>query len=396
MAFNQLITRNSDISFQYKAYQQNIPFTSYTTYDSQIGGEGIFFSILNKIIPLSPNKKLKIFHIYNALLAALVIALACLWFYREIGLPAGVFALISIIFSTLMISFAKNLEWSTWAFFLPLLLMMFYLKRYGLPSKQKYFSFGALVAAVVLIKSIFNGYEFITTTLIMMVVPFIFYSFMNKITWRTFLNLSLVITISTGLAILLSFIILSVQIAFAEGTIQNGINHIIYVLLKRTYGDPESFPKVFRASLRANPLNVLQTYLQAIYCDFHNFISNKSFLSPLSTIQIRYWHLIVIFAIITFLLVFFKDKDNSKGHKILSLVVATWFSILAPLSWFIIFKGHAYIHTPMDPIVWQMPFTIFGFSLCGVCAQRFLGKLIRQFNFGKRGNTINQKVQEIL
>ena len=38
------------------------------------------------------------------------------------------------------------------------------------------------------------------------------------------------------------------------------------------------------------------------------------------------------------------------------LVLATWFSILAPFSWYIIFKAHSFIHMHMNFIVWQMPF----------------------------------------
>jgi hypothetical protein len=45
------------------------------------------------------------------------------------------------------------------------------------------------------------------------------------------------------------------------------------------------------------------------------------------------------------------------------------FSILAPLSWLIIFKAHSYVHTFMNNIVWQMPFTIYGFAVCGLVIQ---------------------------
>jgi len=49
----------------------------------------------------------------------------------------------------------------------------------------------------------------------------------------------------------------------------------------------------------------------------------------------------------------------------LALAAMTWVSILAPLSWFIIFKGHAYAHTHMDHIVWYMPFMLLGAALTG-------------------------------
>jgi len=52
-------------------------------------------------------------------------------------------------------------------------------------------------------------------------------------------------------------------------------------------------------------------------------------------------------------------------NKLTALSLALWFSLLAPLSWMVIFKGHSYIHTHMNFITWHMPFTILGFGLMG-------------------------------
>jgi hypothetical protein len=54
-----------------------------------------------------------------------------------------------------------------------------------------------------------------------------------------------------------------------------------------------------------------------------------------------------------------------------ALLAATWFSLLAPLSWFVLFKAHSYIHTQINFILWQMPFTIFGFAFCGLVFGNF-------------------------
>ena len=59
-------------------------------------------------------------------------------------------------------------------------------------------------------------------------------------------------------------------------------------------------------------------------------------------------------------------KIYQNHRKLSALSIATWFSILAPLSWFVIFKGHSYIHTHMNYITWHMPFTLLGFALFGL------------------------------
>ena len=54
------------------------------------------------------------------------------------------------------------------------------------------------------------------------------------------------------------------------------------------------------------------------------------------------------------------EELRARGQK-----GVTWLSILSPITWFILFKGQAYIHTHTNYLAWHMPFTFFGFALCG-------------------------------
>ena len=310
-------------TFQYKAYLNKIPFGIYSTYKSQIGAQGFFFSALDRIIPFSPYKKLKLFHIFTSLLSSLALSLIGLWFYLEFGALTGIFVLFSAAISQWLVIFSKNLFWSTWAFFLPMILVMFYLRRYGLSGKNRYVSFGGLVFFAVFIKCLFNGYEYITTALVMMVVPFIYYCVLEKTTWRKFINYSIPIILSSLAALLLSFIILSAQIAIAEGSFMSGINHIIYSFEKRTFGDPSSMPKIYAESLNSNLLAVIKTYFQASFFDFRKIIPSGSILSSLSTTRIRFWHLTVFFGILSLLLLFLRKRVPPIDHKMIALLSAT-------------------------------------------------------------------------
>jgi hypothetical protein len=84
-------------------------------------------------------------------------------------------------------------------------------------------------------------------------------------------------------------------------------------------------------------------------------------------------------------LFFLRKRLGSEREKqcSIALIIATWFSILAPLSWFVIFKAHSYIHTHMNYIVWQMPFTLLGFAVCGLVVKIFCSDL---FHITKRCN----------
>ena len=106
-------------SNQYIAYTNGYPFGAYTVYSSQIGGQGMLFSILDQLITLSPQKKLRLFHTLAALFSAIMLTAIILWFYLEFGMTVALFVLTSAVFSQWLVVFGRNLFWSLWAFYLP-------------------------------------------------------------------------------------------------------------------------------------------------------------------------------------------------------------------------------------------------------------------------------------
>jgi hypothetical protein len=369
------------INIQYSAYGNGDLFRQFYPYESQIGAQGMLFGLLDKFLPQAPRLKLSLFHGIDSLLLAIILSLIVVWFYWEFGLWAGVFVLASALFSQFLAVFGRNLYWSTWSYYLPLVMVAFYLRRLRIPPSRQFLSFGALIYSAVLIKSLFSGDEYITATLVMMMVPFVFYCVLDRAGLRKFLIGSLTAVISSGLAILSSFVILCIQVATVEGSFQKGIDHIVYVFQKRSYADYRDFPAVYANSLKAGPGEVLVKYLNSAYFDFTTFFSRGAASISGSDLVIRYWVLILVFGLMTLVLILLfsrKKMDSDTQRKNLALVSSTWFSILAPFSWLIIFKAHAYIHLALDPIVWQMPFTLYGFAVCGLVIETVLTPLVHQ------------------
>jgi hypothetical protein len=375
-----LLQYTNDPSFQYLSYYNGTKFESFLPYESQIGGQGMFFSLLDKIMPLPYRLKLGSFHAFTALLSTIALTVIILWFYLEFGSSVGLTLFISTVFSPWLVVFGKNLWFSLWAFFLPMIVMMYFLRKFKLSTNRQLLLFGLLVFLGILAKCIFNGYEYITTTLIMTVVPFIFYSISNRVSFRKFLIGSLTAAFSSLMAILMSFIILCIQIASVEGSFQKGIDHILFSLEKRSYADVNYLPAEYAASLNANPVEVVSTYLNGTFMDFNNYLPTLNSNLSRNFFRIRYWYLIILFGIMSALVILTKSRkrltDEERRRKN-ALVAATWFSILAPLSWFIIFKAHSYIHTQMNFVVWQMPFTLFGFAVCGLFVKTLISNFMR-------------------
>jgi hypothetical protein len=132
------------------------------------------------------------------------------------------------------------------------------------------------------------------------------------------------------------------------------------------------------ASLQARPGGVIATYFGGSYLARPGRGDKPGPAVPGRAGALPYGPLIVSFGIASALaLAGRRWAPSGQRPRITPLVVATWVSILAPLSWFFVFKSHSYIHTHINFVVWQMPFTLFGFATWGVVASLAWSRLAR-------------------
>ena len=356
---------SNQIDNQYAAYLNRGSFDKFSPYMSQPGGQGIIFSLLDRLIPLSPRIKLWSFYVLTALLSAIALTAIVSWFYEEFGGWVAIFVISSAVLSQWLMVFGKNLWWSLWAFYLPMIVVLYLLKRHRVPSNRQFIKFGILIFISVFIKCFINGFEYITTTLVMMVTPCIYYAVLDKWSRHQYMKWTLAVVGGSSVAIFLSLTLLCFQIGAAKQGFMDGVAHVIYSFGKRTHGEAQGFPEVYAASLDAGTIGVVVTYVNGIFFDLNNYLSTANSFVSNFLLKIRYYYLIVLFIVMSALLLWRGNAE--RRHHYIALICTTWFSILAPLSWFVIFKAHSYIHTHMSFLLWQMPFTFFGFAVLG-CA----------------------------
>ena len=364
---------------QYQAFLNGLTFSEYFPYLSQPGGQGMLFGFLDAVVPLSPQAALRLFYALTCLLSALALTLVILWFYLEFGLTVAAFALASGVLSQWLVMFGRNLWWSIWGFYLPMIAVQYFLRRQREPTHRHSISLGVVVFLSVLAKCFVNGYEYLTTTLVMMVVPLVYYAVLDRWGMRRLGAGLLIAVVSSILAVVVSASILCVQIASVQGSLWDGVYHILYSLGKRTYADVSDFPAEYTASLEASVIDVILPYLKGLFINLNNYVHTSSPIVSRFLLRIRYAYLIAVFLAASGLVWRqAKASPSAQQRSSMALVAATWFSILAPLSWFVIFKAHSSIHTHMNFIVWQMPFTLFGFAVLGLLARGIARDLIRR------------------
>ena len=352
----------ADYQNQYEVYLQGLSFKTYWQKESHPGFQGLFFSILDRLSPFTPLNNFRLFRMFTSGLFALTLAGLVLWFYGETGWLSALFVLLSILTSQWMTVFGRNLFFVSGFFYLPMLVLLFQLQREKAGHKLSYAQLFGLVFAFILLKCMFNGYDFILPTLGMVASPLLFYGVLEKWNRDLFIKRFVIVVIAALTAIFFSFVVLSLQLAHSIGGFQDGINAIIKTINIRTIASDQSLPTFDVNVARASYWSILKIYLSESY-----------FLN----LQVPYFAIMIGFAVFSLVYVTLVRSRSAPNRSLRgdALLATTWLSLLSPLSWYIIFKSVSYYHTHMNYLPWHMPFTLFGFGLCGYIIETIFSQL---------------------
>lgn len=339
-----------DYDHQYDVYLSYGEFDSYFIYKSQSGMQATFFSILDSVSPLSSSRNLRIFRAITALISAVVISGLIVWFFLEFGWITALTVLVTTLASMWVTYYGRNLFYSIWTYFLPMVIVLYMLRRESLGGSLKERNLNLAILCLVFFKGVFTGYDFLLPPLGMIATALIYYAI--KDSW-TFGKIARRITLTAAVSIagvLFSFLVVAAQVGAVTGNFSDGLIHLANTIGRRTVGetlDP-SQSGIFELAGAEELWQVLDALL------------HKSAIM----VGIKYIHLIYFFLAVTvlFLLMFWLRKAKRTD---IALVATAWISILSPLSWIVLFKAHAAFHVHTTSIIWHMPFVIFGYAMFG-------------------------------
>ncbi len=342
---------------QYSVYLNSIDTGVYTNYLSQIGFQAMCFATLDGILNFNPRINIKILYFLTSLMSAIAMSLIILWIYLQLGFIQAIIVLLLLVFAPSLTLFGRNLYWVVWAFYIPFITSLFLLNS----ERKRRISIMKIVAwtfVSLVVKCLFTGYEYISAVLIMLALPYFFYAVLDKWGIACFIRRFLVVSLSS-LAGLLSVVMIHIFQFSANTPRVNGLEYIIARFIKRT-SSTTYVDERFDPAFNYDRVSIIGKYLNQkalSFSDVYNFFP----------FTITFAQLIWIFLTCS-MLVFISGNYSpliAKDRRMfLALMSSLWVSFLAPLSWFIIFKQHAYVHIHMDHIVWFMPFVIMGFALC--------------------------------
>lgn len=324
--------------------------SDFCPYASQVGGQGIVYSIINNTLPFSNKTNFAILKLINSMLVSLAFVLFLGWSYWAFGLLASSVTFILIFITPWLILMGSGLWWSIWGLYIPFLAVLLIMeRRYKQIDKVSDNLIFLVVFMAVSLKCLFTGMEFITSALMGIYCPVVYYFWQEKQKMKTFIIFSFKIGLSALLAVFVNLVILFFQIKSVMGGFSAAIGYIEYAFVRRTtfvdYKVPDNIFEI-----------VLKQYLKE---DAFNW---GIFQSPYT---IRYVYLVfIVFLLCAFLFFYFRKITDKR--KYVSLSLATLFSFLSSLSWYYIFVQHAHQHPCYDNMVWYMPFMLYGYVVLGV------------------------------
>ena len=346
-------TREIQAEAQYDFLVAGAPGSRFNVYRSQNGFQAIGYGVIDRLAPVPASRKVGFFRgLTGVATAAAITAILC-WLLLEFGWVTAGAALLTTAAAQWITVYGPHLYFVTWAFYLPLVLALFWLRRGEPASPVKLF---VALTVTYLLKCIFTGYEFATTAVLMMLVPLVYYGVLRGWSVARIAKWAVAGAIAAGVATAISVGVLAAQVGAEAGDAGAAAQHLIDKFGVRTYGTPDAFDDAYRQSLEAGVWDTLNEYLNTQVFDF-GYAGSVPLHLPLYTTTL------VLLALTIAYLVRRRRAGCDVPPATRALIAATWFSILAPLSWILLFKSHSAMHVHQNQIVWHMPFLLFAFAM---------------------------------
>lgn len=362
MGFAHPIHEHADKNaFQYKIFVENLSVNDFESYNSHPGLQGIFYALLLKIIPLKGWNAIFFLQCLVSLFSAWIFGYWLRWVRRIHGEEAFWINLLFILGSSYIVLFARNLYWVLGMMYLPLLACLWWSERTSYQNKGTLKGLFLIMSCAALLKGLFGGFEYVSTTCLMGLLPLFYYGIRDEWPKNIFVKRIVTAAGAIGIANFFTAILLVFQLIPEKGSFRQAVAYLWYSFGKRSYGGVTNYTFDVQAeeSLKSSLPEVLGYYFKLPVVDLSHLTSHQEF-KQILTLPLYYF--VILFATVTLYYLYRFTVKRVRSRVSLAAIVTLWLSILPSLSWLVVFKGHSYAHTHMNGIVWSMPFLLWGLA----------------------------------
>ena len=276
-------------------------------------------------------------HGFVALLNGLAMAAFFLWVRREFGAgTALVAAILTMLALPVLGYFGRSVWWMMWTWYLPLLIMLWWMALRPAFRWYDVMLAGGLAAAAITLK-VTMGYEYSPAVMMGILIPPAFYAVRHGWPWARYLKISIVLGI-LGFCGFMAGLIWHFQSLNAFGldpwqVLQNRFE-------KRSHGgELAGMDGEIGESIRASTIGVFASYL----------FSTKELMPP---------QILLLAPFLWMIWQRYKSQNFLVDRDFLALCAALAGAFIGVMGMLIILKSHAYIHG-FDIVVWSIPLNLF-------------------------------------
>ena len=313
-------------------------------YRSCLGGQQFILRPINTyfgyFLENSTQKYIKIYELQQlstGTLTAMVIALFITFLAIEFGILPVFISSVFLIFTNVWLTiFAKHIWWITWSYYIPLLIVCFYVYKYNFNNNNLIFYILFIISLLIKFSV---GYEYISTIMIAYTLPIFYFAISRQWTLKRFLKCFFI----TSALCILSFIITLTIHIMALGSAE----HIVYSFFKRT-------SNIYRDNKEI-------IYNNGILAILDLYLNKNGYSFP-------YINVVIVLILVIVLRFVFDKKQNLFGFEIeykkyLGLLLCAIISFFGAISHQIIFRQHSFVHTHLNYITFFMPFLFLAYIL---------------------------------
>lgn len=328
----------------------------WVPYTSEFGLQGMVFTTLLSISPFNASTTLDLIRILCALALALSLTHLIYWSAAQFGYAIAPFLALFFGFSPWLVAFADSPYWVLFLSFLPLNISLYFLsKEDGGPPASPYAFTGWLFAAF-FIKAL-CGYTYFSAVVAASAIPIIFYWAIGKLSPQQVIIKSGGVAVAGVAGFVLSFIALSLRNGVYDGlSFAQAFANNINMTLRRTLASGDDSAglganfSMEPAERTRNSLDAPITEVVQVYWTQDIFVG------------IPFWAFAAICVGAGILIIATKEifpGIAARRKKLAALYSAFLISICAPLTWYVLAKAHAYIHTFWAMVIWYVPTMFF-------------------------------------
>lgn len=383
-----IVTKNEDYNSVMMA--EDCDASLLKPYASQYGLQArIITALAPKDNAKLPSYFKKVNVVLSAAMAALM-ALVALRVRKLFGFVAAVVFATLVAFSPWIVGYAQNMYWIEPLMFAPFA-FAFLSYPYCKSSKKLWLFY--LGEAILLFVKLLNGYEYISTIAMSVLVPIIFFELINnkqKIIklWKHAVVTCIVVVVAFAGAYATNFMALSDYYHSSDTALkminerasERGLSGI-RKMRAHAIGNlktllPESYTFADRFINMDELANDKGSTYQYLAINAVNYILLPALSLPLSIKGVfgDIVQSVFVWILVGYLLLFYLKRRHQSSKYYRSFLWALHASLAGALSWLILMPGHALPHAHINGIVFYMPLLLFVYMVVGL----YIGNIVKK------------------